>query len=87
VQPLDGTLNKPLKDIVRDIIEDSLDIYKQGKQMELQELQKSDNQAVVEHRVLITWAISEAREWFSLRHTDLIVRTFRKPGLMLHIGE
>ena len=35
VQPLDVALNKPLKDILRDILEDSLDIYKQENQLDL----------------------------------------------------
>jgi len=85
VQPLDVSVNKPFKDILRDLLEDALDTYEKQHQLSLRELSKSNLVAIAERRILVTWAVGEAWERFCLKHKDLVINTFRKLGLTLPI--
>jgi len=85
VQPLDVSVNKPFKDILRDLLEDALDTYEKQHQLSLRELSKSNLVAIAERRILVTWAVGEAWERFCLKHQDLVINTFRKLGLTLPI--
>ena len=67
VQPLDVSVNKLFKDILRDILEDALDLYEEQHQTSLHELSKSNTVAIVERRILVTWAVGEAWERFCIQ--------------------
>ena len=85
VQPLDVSVNKPFNYILRDLLEDVLDIYEKQHQLSLRELSKSTLVGIAGRRILVTWAVGEAWEQFCLKHKDLVINTFRKLGLTLPI--
>lgn len=85
VQPLDVSVNKPFKNILRDILEDHLDAYEAQHQVNLRELHQSNLSAIAERRILVTHAVGEAWEKFSQTYQELVVTTFRKLGLTLPI--
>jgi len=85
VQPLDVSVNKPFKHILRDILEDHLDTYEAQHQVNLRELHQSDLSAIAERRILVTHAVGEAWEKFNQTYQELVVTTFRKLGLTLPI--
>ena len=85
VQPLDVSVNKPFKNILRDILENLLDIHEATHHQNLRELHRSDISAIAERRILVTQAVGQAWEEFSHTHQELIVTTFRKLGLTLPI--
>lgn len=83
VQPLDVSVNKPVKDILRDLVDNALDLYEQKSGIDLRESTKTS--AVGERRVLITTCVAEAWERFCTTRKELIVQTFRNLGLSLPI--
>jgi len=85
VQPLDVSVNKPFKNILRDLLEDLLDNHEATHQQNLRELHRSGISAIAERRILVTKAAGQAWEQFSLNHQELVVTTFRKLGLTLPI--
>jgi len=85
VQPLDVAVNKPFKNILRNILDDLLDKYQSQHQVNLRELRTSDTSAIAERRILVTQAVREAWEQFSTSQHDLIIKTFRKLGLTLPV--
>ncbi|RPA93736.1 hypothetical protein L873DRAFT_1703897, partial [Choiromyces venosus 120613-1] len=85
VQPLDVSINKPFKSMLRDILEELLDQYEETHNQSLREIQKSNTTAIAERRVLVTQAVGHAWDQFCLKHQELIVETFRKLGLTLPI--
>ena len=85
VQPLDVSVNKPFKNILRDILEDYLDTYEAQHQVNLRELHQSNLSAIAERRILVTHAVGEAWEKFSQTYQELVVTIFRKLGLTLPI--
>jgi len=87
VQPLDISVNKPFKSILRDILDDLLNDYEVRHQLDLRELNRSDSSAIGERQILVTHAVAQAWEQFtsSQAYKELIVSTFRKLGLTLPI--
>lgn len=85
VQPLDVSVNKPFKDLLRDLIDEALDRHENTHATDLRELRKSDHNAIAQRRILITKCVGEAWELFCIKHQELIVTTFRKLGLTLPI--
>ncbi|KAG0128146.1 hypothetical protein HOY82DRAFT_541516 [Tuber indicum] len=85
VQPLDVSVNKPFKALLRDILDDLLDDYEAQHQHNLCELHQSDTSAIAERRVIVTHAVGQAWERFTETHKELVVTTFRKLGLTLPI--
>ncbi|KAG0126871.1 hypothetical protein HOY82DRAFT_542363 [Tuber indicum] len=85
VQPLDVSVNKPFKALLRDILDDLLDDYEAQHQHNLRELHQSDTSAIAERQVIVTHAVGQAWERFTETHQELVVTTFRKLGLTLPI--
>jgi len=85
VQPLDVSVNKPFKDLLRDLIDQALENYQTNHSVNLREIRRADHNGVAQRRILITKCVSEAWETFSLKYQELIVSTFRKLGLTLPI--
>jgi len=78
-------INKPFKNILRNILDDLLDKYQSQHEVDLRELRTSDTSAIAERRILVTHAVGEAWEQFSTSHQDLIIKTLRKLGLTLSV--
>jgi len=85
VQPLDVSVNKPFKSLLRDILDNLLDQYQDIHHINLREIQRSNSSAIAERRVLVTQAVGAAWEQFCEKHQGLVVSTFRKLGLTLPI--
>jgi len=87
VQPLDVSVNKPFKIILRDILDDLLDDYEVRHQLDLRELHRLDTSAIGKRRILVTHAVAKAWEQFTSRqaYKKLVISTFRKLGLTLPI--
>ena len=87
VQPLDVSVNKPFKSILRDVLDDLLDDYEVRHQVNLRELNRLDSSAIGERRILVTHAVAQAWEQFtsSQASKELVISTFRKLGLTLPI--
>jgi hypothetical protein len=85
VQPLDVAVNKPFKDLLRDIMEELLDQYERDFSKDLREIPLADTSAIAERRVLVTRAVGEAWDRFCTTHEQLIISIFRKLGLTLPI--
>lgn len=83
VQPLDVSINKPLKDILRNLIEDAMELFEQQTGDDLYESQKSS--AMEERRVLIQHCLAQAQHTFCTTRQEVIVSSFRKLGLSLSI--
>ena len=83
MQPLDVAVNKPLKDILRVLVEDALDLYEQRMGEDLRE--SSRTSAVEDRWVLVQRCLADAWETFCTTKRELIVASFRKVGLALPI--
>jgi len=83
VQPLDVSINKPLKDILRNLIEDAMELFEQQTGDDLYESQKGS--AMEERRVLIQHCLAQAWHTFCTTRHEVIVSSFRKLGLSLPI--
>ena len=85
VQPLDVSVTKPFKSLLRDILNDLLDQDQDTHHLNLHEIQRSNTNAIAECRVLVTQAVGAAWEQFCEKHQGLVVQTFRKLGITLPI--
>lgn len=83
VQQLDVSVNKPVKDILRDLLDNALEQYQERSGVNLRESTKVN--AVAERRVLVTKCVADAWEQFCTTRKPLIVQTFRNLGLSLPI--
>ena len=83
VQPLDVAVNKPVKDLLRELIERRLDDFETASGEDLRE--SSQASAVEERRVLVQRCVAEAWEQFCTTRRNVIVDSFRKVGLSLPI--
>lgn len=83
MQPLDVAVNKPLKDILRSLVDDALDLFEQRSGEDLRE--SSRPSAVEDRRVLVQHCLADAWETFCTTKRELIVSSFRKVGLALPI--
>lgn len=83
VQPLNVAVNKPLKDLLQELVEDSLECYERKSGEDLRESGKSS--AVEERRVLVQHCLASAWETFCTNKRELIISSFRKVGLALPI--
>ena len=84
VQPLDVSVNKPFKWLLRDIL-NLLHDFEAKNNRNLCEIPRTNMAAVAEQRILVTQAVGEAWDQFSRRYQGLVVETFRKLGLTLLI--
>jgi len=85
VQPLDVAVNKPLKGILRDLMDEALDLYEAQHSQDLREIQSNNTAAITERRVLITWCVGQAWETFCNTRSSVIVDIFRQLGLSLPV--
>jgi len=85
IQPLDVSINKPFKDILRDILENLLDDYETTNHTCLRELSPTNFSSIAERRVLVTHAVGQAWEIFCEKSQESVVQTFRQLGLTLPI--
>jgi len=53
-------INKPFKNILRNILDDLLEKYQSQHEVDLRELRTSDTSAIAERRILVTHAVGEA---------------------------
>lgn len=83
VQPLDVSINKPLKDILRTLIEHAMELFEQPTGDDHYESPKSS--AVEDHRVLVQHCLAQAWHTFCTTKREVIVSSFRKVGLSLPI--
>lgn len=60
VQPLDVSINKPFKVILRDLLDSLLDNYEAINHTSLRELSHTNLSAIAERRVLVTHAVGQA---------------------------
>ena len=74
MQPLDVAVNKPLKDILRSLVDDALDLYEKRSGEDLRE--SSRPSAVEDRRVLVQHCLANAWETFCTTKHELIVSSF-----------
>jgi hypothetical protein len=79
VQPLDVSVNRPFKDILKQEIEDELD----RREMDPADIQGSS--AVGEMRVLMTRCVGEAWSTFCRERRAVVIKSFRQLGISLPI--
>jgi len=85
VQPLDVSINKPFKVILRDLLDSLLDNYEAINNTSLRELSHTNLSAIAERRVLVTHAVGQAWEIFCEKNQESVIQTFRSLGLTLPI--
>ena len=85
VQPLDVSVNKPFKCLLRDILDELLDDFEAKNNLNLREIPRANSLAIAEWRILVTQAVGEAWDQFTRKYQELVVETFRKLGLTLPI--
>lgn len=75
VQPLDVSINKPLKEYIRTLTEEAI--------RDCESLEKVEKWTVSDRRILTTWSVGDAWYLFAVEKDELIRRVFRKVGLSL----
>ncbi|KAG0135962.1 hypothetical protein HOY82DRAFT_600134 [Tuber indicum] len=85
VQPLDISINRPYKDILKEILEEKVDEMEVEEEQVLAEGGQLSGSMVGRRRVLCTWAVGEAWERFSTNQTRVVERAFTAVGLSLPI--
>jgi len=78
VQPLDVSINKPLKELVRDLTDQRI--------FDLESAADFERWTVGDRRVMTTHCVGEAFDQFHTTKANLISRSFRKTGLSLPIN-
>jgi len=76
IQPLDVSLNKPLKDLIQEEMDDHYDQH-------IEDWQK-EKFNIGERRILLTHWVSKAWKRLHLEYKSTIVNTFRAVGLSLN---
>ena len=82
VQPLDVSVNRPFKDILKQVIDDAVDLAERqtpaaGK--------KNWQSAASKMRVMMTKCVGDAWEIFNQKNRDVVIRSFRCLGSALPI--
>ena len=80
VQPLDVSINRPFKDLLKQAIDDEWD---------RRDLARDDiegDSTVGEMRVMMTRCVAEAWETFCRERREVVIRSFRKLGLSLPLN-
>lgn len=75
VQPLDVSVNKPLKEIIRSLTDQAI---VDSANQEAQYPKPKNSSAVGRRRVLTTWCVGNAWYQFCIEKQELIKRAFRK---------
>ena len=83
LQLLDVAINKPVKDILRSLIEEALDQYEIQHNKDLRETTRTS--AVEDRQVLVQKCVAQAWQIFSTQKRDVVVNSFRKVGLSVPI--
>ena len=83
VQPLDVSVNRPFKDILKQFIDDTVDL---DESQPTPAAGKKDWQSVASKmRVMMTMCVGEAWEIFNREKRDVVIRSFRCLGIALPI--
>lgn len=77
VQPLDVSINKPLKARIRDLTDEAI--------LECESIEEFEKWSVGQRRILTTWCVGDAWYQFCIEKQDIIKSVFRKVGLSLPI--
>lgn len=77
VQPLDVSINKPLKARIRDLTDEAI--------LECERVEDFEKWSVGQRRILTTWCVGDAWYQFCIEKQDIIKSVFRKVGLSLSI--
>jgi hypothetical protein len=75
VQPLDVSINKPLKEYIRTLTEEAI--------RDCESVERVEKWTVSDRRILTTWSVGDAWYLFAVEKDELIRRVFRKVGLSL----
>lgn len=77
IQPLDVSINKPLKARIRDLTDEAI--------LDCENATDFEKWSVGDRRVLTTWCVGDAWYQFCIEKQHLVKRVFRKVGLSLPI--
>lgn len=77
VQPLDVSINKPLKARIRDLTDEAI--------LDCESVEDFEKWSVGERRILTTWCVGDAWYQFCVEKQDIVKKVFRKVGLFLPI--
>lgn len=77
IQPLDVSINKPLKARIRDLTDEAI--------FACERIEDFEKWSVGDRRVLTTWCVGDAWYQFCVEKQDLVTSVFRKVGLSLPI--
>lgn len=77
IQPLDVSVNKPLKARIRDLTDEAI--------LECESFDHFEKWSVGQRRIMTTWCVGDAWYAFCIEKQDLVKRVFRKVGLSLPI--
>lgn len=77
IQPLDVSVNKPLKARIRDLTDEAI--------FDCQNAEDFEKWTVGDRRVLTTWCVGDAWYQFCVEKQDLVKQSFRNVGLSLPI--
>jgi len=83
VQPLDVSVNRPFKDILKQVIDDAVDLSE--RQTTPATGKKDWQSAASKMRVMMTKCVGDAREIFNRKNRDVVIRSFRCLGIALPI--
>jgi len=83
VQPLDVSVNRPFKDILKQVIDDEVDLAE--RQPTPAAGKKDWQSAASKMRVMMTKCVGEAWEIFNREKRDVVIRSFRCLGIALPI--
>ncbi|RPA98723.1 hypothetical protein L873DRAFT_1768961 [Choiromyces venosus 120613-1] len=86
VQPLDVSINQPFKDILKEVLEERLDVMEREEEEILLAGGRLTGSMIGRRRVLTIWAVGEAWEYFSHDHKEVIVKAFQVLGISLPIS-
>jgi len=75
VQPLDVSINKPLKGMIRDLTDEAI--------LDCESVESFEKWSVGQRRVLTTNCVGDAWYRFCIEKKELVERVFRKLGLSL----
>jgi len=75
LQPLDISINKPLKEIMRDLTDQAI--------LDCEEVEEIERWTIRQRRILTSWCVGDAFYKFHTEKSEIISRSFRKVGLSL----
>ncbi|RPA95487.1 hypothetical protein L873DRAFT_1792241 [Choiromyces venosus 120613-1] len=86
VQPLDVSINCPIKDLLKEILEEKLDKIEVEEEDILLKGGRLAGSMIGRRGILTTWAVGEAWEVFSREQAEVVKKSFRILGLALPIN-